>query len=127
MDEIRSRWATVQYRDYALARTIRRNISSAEVREVVFAEAASIIERYVGFYGPSVLVGGQTLAGRPLHVVIGIGEETLWVITTYDPSVDTRQRFAPPDYRIRMGLATQGEQHGNLPDVPDGNNGVPGR
>lgn len=46
-----------------------------------------IIEDYPDDYPyPSSLVLGQSISGQPLHLVCGIGNNTLFVITAYKPN-----------------------------------------
>ena len=48
-----------------------------------------VIEQYSADYPyPSCLILGTTLKGSHIHVVCGIGNCLLWVITTYYPSSD---------------------------------------
>ena len=48
--------------------------------------SGEIIEEYPEDYPyPSCLVFGYTLQNRTLHVVVGIGETKLWLITAYQP------------------------------------------
>ena len=119
MDDIRGRWPRAQYRDYAVQRLILRGINADEVTQAVFSDRALVIERdEEGFYGPTCLVAGWTDADRPIHLVVGTAGETLWVVTVYDPSVDHRERFTPPDYINRRGaVAELEESDGNLPDL----------
>ena len=68
------------------------------VRAILSGE---IIEQYPTDYPyPSCLVLGTTLNGSYLHVVCGIGNGLLWIITTYHPDSSKWE----PDNKIRKGL-----------------------
>ncbi len=57
-----------EYSKHAVDQSIIRDISVAELEDVV-AGKSEIIEDYpVDKYGPSCLIVGYTKAGRPLHV-----------------------------------------------------------
>ena len=46
-----------------------------------------IIEEYPDDYPyPSCLILGMTIKGRRIHVIVGIGEDRLWLITAYEPN-----------------------------------------
>jgi hypothetical protein len=101
VEEIRERWPTVAFRDYALRRLLQRKIAIDEVRQAVFSLRASVLEREPNFYGPTCLVAGWTERDRPLHILFGVGDDILWIMTVYDPSVDAKETFVPPDYTQR--------------------------
>lgn len=62
----------------------QRNILYSEIKEAIMS--GEIIEEYPEDYPyPSCLVFGYTLQNRTLHVVVGIGETKLWLITAYQP------------------------------------------
>ena len=57
-----------------------------------------IIESYPGDYpSPSCLILGFANDKSPLHVVCGIHEDELWLITAYRPNLEEWSK----DYRIR--------------------------
>jgi len=61
-----------------------------------------IIEKYPTDYpNPSVLIFGQDKRGNPLHIVVGIGSERLWVITAYQPSIDKWENDWKTRKRVR--------------------------
>lgn len=65
----------------------QRNIDDEEVEFIL--TNGQIIEQYDNdFPLPSLLLNGQTEAGRPLHVVVGIdlSEKKLIIITVYEPN-----------------------------------------
>lgn len=63
----------------------QRGISYGEIKEVI--KNGEIIEEYPDDYPyPSCLILGMTVNGRKIHVVAGIGEMKLWLITAYEPA-----------------------------------------
>ena len=76
--------ATIEVTQHILMRCQQRHISYEEIKEVI--KNGEIIEEYPDDYPyPSCLILGMTLNGRKLHVVVGIGENKLWLITAYEP------------------------------------------
>jgi hypothetical protein len=74
----------------------QRRIEIRELEEAILA--GEIIERYpTDPRGPSCLILGYTRRDRPLHVVCGIIEEDLLVITAYEPSLEEWE----PDWKTR--------------------------
>jgi len=74
----------------------QRKIEIRELEEAIFT--GEIIERYPADpRGPSCLILGYTQRNRPLHIVCGIMEEDLLVITAYAPSSEEWQ----PDWKTR--------------------------
>lgn len=73
----------VEWTSHAWQRIIQRNIEPQEVTDAI--ATGEIIENYPDDYPyPSFLL----LGGDKLHVVCGIGEGRLWIITAYRPSLD---------------------------------------
>jgi len=63
---------------------MQRGICRDDVKYAV--TGGEILEQYQEDHPyPSCLMNGQTLDGRPLHVVCGIGDGELWIITVYIP------------------------------------------
>jgi len=85
-----------EYSQHALDQSIRRGIEVGELREAM--SAPELVEDYPNArYGPSCLLLGFTLAGRPLHVHCShASREIVKIITLYEPSsavwFDFRQR-----------------------------------
>ena len=74
----------------------QRRIGIRELEEAIVT--GEIIERYPADpRGPSCLILGHTQRNRPLHMVCGIMEEDLLVITAYEPGSDEWK----PDWRTR--------------------------
>jgi len=64
-----------------------RCIKYADVKSAI--ESGEIIEQCLDdFPNPSVLILGQARDGKPLHVIIGVDDDMLWLITAYYPSLD---------------------------------------
>ena len=73
----------VEWTDHAAKRMLQRGITRMEVRQAILT--GEIIEDYPDDYPyPSCLVLGD----NKLHVVCGIGEGRLWIITAYRPSTE---------------------------------------
>ena len=74
---------TIQITDHALKRCRERNISLDEIKDCIIQ--GEIIEDYPDDYPfPSALVLGFVLK-QPLHVVAGISDTDLWIISVYHP------------------------------------------
>ena len=60
-----------------------------------------IIESYPDDYPyPSALILGYDSNSNPLHIVAGIGDESLKIVTTYYPSLDKWES----DYKTRKAV-----------------------
>lgn len=104
MEDIRNRFPTVLYREHALARLLERGITSVIIEEAIFSKEAKIIEQEPADpRGPRCLVLGWWDDRQPLHVLVGLGIGTIpfCVITAWDPSADTEDRWSP-DFRTRV-------------------------
>lgn len=78
---------TIEVTQHVLMRFHQRNISYAEVKEVI--KSGEIIEDYPNDYPyPSCLILGKTAEGRILHTVVGLSETKLWIITAYEPDAE---------------------------------------
>jgi len=67
-----------------------RKIKLADVRHII--TTGEIIEQYEDDYPhPSALITGRTEQSVSLHVVTGIGNGKLWLITAYYPTLDRWQ------------------------------------
>ena len=74
----------------------QRKIEIRELEEAIFT--GEIIERYLADpRGPSCLILGHTQRNRPLHIVCGIIERELLVITAYEPNLEEWK----PDWKTR--------------------------
>ena len=74
----------IQWTAYVMQRLIKRNILRSDVKTALLN--GKIIEEYPSDYPyPICLVLGITSLNKPLHVVCGIGDDKLWIITAYRP------------------------------------------
>lgn len=65
----------------------QRKIEICELEEAIFT--GEVIESYLTDpRGPSCLILGYTQKDRPLHIVCGIMEVELLIITAYEPSLE---------------------------------------
>jgi hypothetical protein len=80
---------------------LHRGISASEAKAAIML--GEIIEDYPEDYPfPSCLVMGVAGAGRRcLHVVCAAGENKLWIVTAYEPSLQGWK----PGFRERKGEA----------------------
>jgi hypothetical protein len=100
MEEIRGRLDGLEYREHALRQLNERGIHPRHILEALRSEQAEIIEDYPDqFYGPCCLILGWWGEQRPLHVVLATSHP-LRVISAWDPSVDSKQRWEP-DFKTR--------------------------
>ena len=75
---------TIQMTDHCLKRCRERGIKLDEIMLCILH--GEIIEEYPNDYPfPSALVLECDL-GKPLHVVAGLSDEYLWIITAYRPN-----------------------------------------
>lgn len=91
LDDIRDKIARRQYEfsKHAVDQTILRDISVAELEQAL-ANRSEVIEDYPeDKYGPSCLILGFTMAGRPLHVQCSHPTRPLIkIITVYEPDAE---------------------------------------
>ena len=75
---------TIEVTPHILLRFQQRHISYSEIKQaILFGE---VIEDYPDDYSyPSCLILGKTNDNRILHVVVGLSEDKLWLITAYIP------------------------------------------
>jgi hypothetical protein len=87
IDDIRAKIAGGQFEfaQHAVDQSIVRHISVQELREA--SAVGEVIENYPNDkYGPSCLVFGVTLAGRPLHIQCSYpSRPVVKIITLYEP------------------------------------------
>lgn len=77
---------TIQMTEHVHKRCRERNITLDIIKNCIMF--GNIIEDYPDDYPfPSALVL-ECKIGKPIHVVAGIGENYLWIITAYYPSLD---------------------------------------
>ena len=76
----------IELTSHCLLRLQQRNIRYTEIKEAV--RNGEIIEEYPDDYPyPSCLILGYTNDKKALHVVAGLGETKLWLITVYEPDI----------------------------------------
>lgn len=77
----------IQWTNHVVVRLLQRGIPQRDVENALMT--GKIIEDYPTDYPyPSCLVLGLTISDRPLHVVCGVGNEWLWIVTAYYPGLD---------------------------------------
>lgn len=104
MEDIRSRFAAVVYREHALQKALERGIDPAIIKEAIQSDEAEIIEPYPDERrGPACLVLGWWNVHRALHVELGLGSP-LCIITVYDPAADPKNRWES-DFKTRRRTA----------------------
>ena len=78
---------SIRWTGHILKRLMQRGIFQASVVQAI--RSGEIIEQYPNDYPyPSCLLLGTTEAGEALHIVCGIGEGEVWMITAYHPDPD---------------------------------------
>ena len=99
LDDIKRKIAARQYEfsKHAVDQAIIRGISVAELEDAV-ANRSAVIEDYPeDKYGPSCLILGFTVKGRPLHMQSSYPSRPLIkIVTVYEPDPDLWT-----DFRIR--------------------------
>ena len=76
--------ATLEVTQHILMRCQQRNITYEEIKKAI--RNGEIIEEYPDDYPyPSCLILGMTMDGRRIHIVAGMGEDRLWLVTAYEP------------------------------------------
>lgn len=69
-----------------IVRLLQRGISTRDVEKALVN--GEIIEEYPADYPyPSCLILGITFKKRFVHIVCGISEEEVWIITAYYPNI----------------------------------------
>jgi len=85
-----------EYSQHAVDQSILRHITGNEIVEAI--EAGGIIEDYPGDkYGPSCLIFGRTVKGRPSHIQCSYpSRPKIKVVTLYEPDLEEWI-----DYKVR--------------------------
>ena len=74
----------IRWTNHIMVRLLQRNITQEDI-EIALLNG-EIIEEYEEDYPyPSCLVYGITLNNKILHIVCGVGDIDLWIITAYYP------------------------------------------
>lgn len=88
----------IEFSKHVSDRMFQRNITTDEIVEAILN--GKIIEEYPDDYPyPSCLILGITLRKRTLHVVVGVTEAKIWIITVYVPANDRWNN----DFTMRKG------------------------
>lgn len=75
----------IKWTTHVIARLQERHIDPSDIKNCI--ATGHIIEQYPNDYPyPSCLVLGNAKSDKALHVVIGVGEGNLWLITAYYPN-----------------------------------------
>ena len=86
IDNIKQKVKTGQIRwtNHVMIRLLQRNISQNDIENAILN--GEIIEEYENDYPyPSCLVYGVNVKNEILHIVCGINDIELWIITAYYP------------------------------------------
>ena len=74
----------IRWTNHVIVSLLQRNISQEDVENALLN--GNIIEEYENDYPyPSCLVYGINLKNEVLHIVCGLNETELWIITAYYP------------------------------------------
>jgi len=74
----------IRWTNHIIVRLLQRNIQQEDIENALLN--GEIIEEYENDYPyPSCLVYGISLNGKILHIVVGVNETELWIITAYYP------------------------------------------
>jgi hypothetical protein len=95
LEDIKARFADVQYREHALVRLLQRGIQPEHIAEAIISDEPEIIEDYPDHaYGPCCLVLGWWDDRQPLHVLLTMSDP-IRLISAWDPSTDPKGRWEP--------------------------------
>ncbi|MCY4623697.1 MAG: DUF4258 domain-containing protein [Chloroflexi bacterium] len=90
LNDVRAQLAAgaFEFSEHAFIRAVERNVSEEEIKET--GAEAVIVEEYLDDkYGPSMLILGFTLMGRPLHLQVSLADTPLVkIVTLYEPDSD---------------------------------------
>ena len=88
----------IVWRDHAMRRLRERKITRDDVRSAIY-NGEIVEERPEGYPTPSCLILGSNISGRYLHVVCGLMDEFVYIISAYYPDPE-RWEF---DFTTRKG------------------------
>ncbi len=75
----------ISWTNHVIIRLLQRNISQLDVENAILN--GEILEEYNDDYPyPSCLIYGLSLNDKVLHVVCGVTDNELWIITAYYPN-----------------------------------------
>ena len=76
----------IRWTNHVIIRLFQRNITQSDVEYAILS--GEIIEEYERDYPyPSCLVYGINLNKEVIHIVCGLSEDELWIITAYYPDI----------------------------------------
>ena len=79
------RTESIEFSRHVSDRMFQRKIIADEIIEAILN--GQIIEEYPDDYPhPSCLILGVTIQERLLHIVVGVTDTKLWIITVYEPN-----------------------------------------
>lgn len=74
----------IRWTNHVMIRILQRNITQSDIENALLN--GEIIEEYEDSYPyPSCLVYGINLNNEILHIVCGLNDEEIWIITAYYP------------------------------------------
>ena len=77
----------IRWTNHVIIRLLQRNINQRDVEHALLN--GTIIEEYENDYPyPSCLILGYNIDNKILHIVCGISEDTVHIITAYYPNTD---------------------------------------
>lgn len=80
----------IRWTNHLMIRLCQRDITQEDIEQAILN--GEIIEEYKQDYPyPSCLILGKTNNNKIIHVVCGVGENELWIITSYYPNEDEWQ------------------------------------
>ncbi len=86
----------IAWTNHALLRMIQRQIDREDIKNGILV--GEIIENYPDDYPyPSCLILSANSGGLPLHIVCGVTNTELWIITAYRPNLTEWK----PDFKTR--------------------------
>jgi len=88
---------TIVITKHTINRLEERGINYSDVTQAILT--GEIIEQYPDPY-PSCLILAVSNSDKPIHVVTGLGDDKLWIISTYFPTLDKWES----DYRTRKAV-----------------------
>ena len=76
---------SIYWTDHILKRLRERGIRRDDIKNCIMT--GKVIEEYTDDYPfPSCLILGYTADSKPLHIVVGVGDGLIWIITAYYPN-----------------------------------------
>lgn len=92
------RQGNIVWRDHAMKRLRERKITREDVRSAIY-NGEIIEDRPDDIPAPCCLILGSNVKGRYLHVICGMMDDTVYIITVYYPDPERWE----PDLKTRRG------------------------